>query len=374
MQVIQHGMVLHTSEGKGILMKSGYYLLWLLAVVIATPLGAATGYRNHITIVGSSTAFPIVTTAAERFGKNTRMPAPVVLSMGTGGGFKLFCSGGGLEAPDITMASRRIKQSEVQRCAENGIESIVEIKIGYDGIVFASSNHSQLFHFRGSDLYLALAREVPDPDGKTVLVKNPYQHWDEINPALPKIPIRVYGPPPTSGTRDILAERLMDNSCRKYFFMREMESANPEEYRDRCHTLREDGAYINAGESDIRVVRKLIDDPGALGILGYNYLDQNRDSLQAATINAISPEYEVIENNSYPLSRPLYIYINRNRANVIVGLNDFLLELTSQASWGEDGYLVDKGLIPLKADEVNHWRCKIAMMNASDISGCDQAR
>ena len=341
-------------------------------IIFAVPinLSAEPGYREYISIVGSSTAYPIVSTVAERFGRSSQWPAPVVISMGTGGGFKLFCGKNGVETPDITMASRRIKQSEIDACAKNGFRNLLEIKIGYDGIAFASAKKSAPFKFTETELYLALAKEVPHPKGYPELVANPYGLWNEISPSLPRVPIRIYGPPPTSGTRDILIEQLIDKACNQHDFLRELASKDNDEFRRRCYTFREDGAYINSGESDIRVVRKLIDDESAVGILGYNYLDQNNDALQAARINGISPVFEIIENGTYPLSRPLYLYVKHNRANSIAGIKEFLLEFTSAGSWGTDGYLVDKGLIPLRPAEQKTWRCALNKLTAGLVNGC----
>lgn len=347
-----------------------YILLILSIYTLPTHLAAATGSKNHISIVGSSTAYPIVSTVVEHFARNSSWPAPVVISMGTGGGFKLFCSDHGTETPDITMASRKIKQSEINNCAANDFKEILEIKIGYDGIAFASSKESQQFNFRETDLYLALAKEVPHPKGYPELVPNPYTKWNEINPSLPRVPIRVYGPPPTSGTRDILIERLIENACTKHDFLRQLAIEDNAEYRRRCYTFREDGAYINSGESDIRIVRKLADEAGTIGILGYNYLDQNSDILQAATIDGISPEFEIIEINSYPLSRPLYLYVKKTRAQSITAIQEFLLEFTSDASWGTEGYLADKGLIPLSLKEQKAWRCELNKLKAALVNEC----
>ena len=327
--------------------------------------------RDHITIVGSSTAFPIVSTVAERFKRTSRAPSPVVISMGTGGGFKLFCSDKGTETPDITMASRKLKPSERKLCSEYGIKDITEIKIGYDGIAFASAKQSRPFQFRTKDLYLALAREVPSPDGQQKLVTNPYERWSQINHLLPDIPIRVLGPPPTSGTRDILVEKLIDQACQEYTYLQKMKNSDIDQYRNRCYTFREDGAYINAGENDARIVRKLIDDPKTIGIIGYNFLERNRDLLKAATIDTISPDYEQIEDGTYLLTRPLYIYVNQKRVEYIPNLYEFLLEFTSDSSWGEEGYLADQGLISLTSKERQNERCHVVTMRARDIADCD---
>lgn len=348
-----------------------HFRLTLLALLTFPGMaGAEIVPREHITIVGSSTAFPIVSTVAERFQRNTQKPSPVVISTGTGGGFKLFCSDKGLETPDITMASRKIKQSELELCRKNGINQVVELKIGYDGIAFASSSQSEKFKFRMKDLYLALAHEVADPEGRPKVVPNPYQRWKQINPELPDVPIRVLGPPPTSGTRDILVERLIDPICRQYDFLNALRDKDIEEYKRQCHTVREDGAYVNAGENDARVVRKLKADPTAIGILGYNFLDQNSGILQAATIEGVAAEFEIIESGNYPLSRPLYLYINKARSGLIDSLDDFLDELTSDSSWSDEGYLVDKGLIPLNLDEKEMWARKAQLGPGSCIAEC----
>lgn len=329
--------------------------------------------RDHITIVGSSTAFPILSSVAERYKRSTNAPSPVLISMGTGGGFKLFCSDKGTETPDITMASRKLKPSEREQCKNQSITQINELKIGYDGIAFASARDSSDFDFRMKDIYLALAREVPSPDGKPKLVTNPYQRWSQINPALPDVAIRVLGPPPTSGTRDILVEKLIDQSCQQYSFLQQLKNDNIDEYRSRCYTFREDGAYINSGENDSRIVRKLADDNKAIGVIGYNFLDRNRDVLKAASIDNDVPEYEKIEDSSYLLTRPLYIYVNQRRIEYIPNLYEFLLELTSDASWGEEGYLVDHGLIPLTAKDRESGRCQIVMLKKNNEMNCSQS-
>jgi phosphate transport system substrate-binding protein len=327
-------------------------------------------YRDHVVIVGSSTVFPIVSTVAERYSRSSKKPSPVVISMGTGGGFKLFCSNKGVDTPDIAMASREIKQTELDQCSSNGISDIIKVKIGYDGIVFASSKTSKQYNLSMLDLYRALAREVPDPSGEPTLITNPYQRWNQIDPLLPDIPIRLLGPPPTSGTRDILIEQLVDPSCQKFEFLRELFHENIEEYRKHCHTFREDGAYVNAGENDGRIVRKLTNDPGAIGIIGYNFVDRNVDKLKAASINNITPEFELIESGVYPLSRPLYLYINKVHIKHINGLYDFLLEFTSESSWSEDGYLADKGLIPLSTKTRPYWRCQVTSSQQSKPGNC----
>lgn len=301
--------------------------------------------RQHVLVVGSSTTYPIISAVAEHFGRIPGQIAPVVESTGTGGGIKLFCSGIGLATPDIVMASRRMKDSERDSCARNGVNDVREIKIGYDGIVVASAKAATSFNLEKIDIYRALARELPDAEGR--LRPNPYNSWREVDPDLPEQPIRVLGPPPTSGTRDILVERLIEDGCLADPSMRALRDSEPDEFLQHCHALREDGAFINAGENDARMVRKLLADPQALGILGYNFLDRNRDRLRAANIDGVAPEFELIESGVYPLSRPLFVYLKPQHERQLPGLNTFVEVLMSSQVSGNEGLLIDHGLIPL---------------------------
>lgn len=330
----------------------GAVLLTTAASVAAFDLGP----RQHITIVGSSTVYPIISTVAEHFARSTKHHSPVVESTGTGGGFKLFCAGLGLKTPDIAMASRRMRATEQESCRAQGVDDVAELKIGYDGIAVANAKDAPLFDLSIADLYRALAREVPDPGGAQRLVTNPYRSWNAVNPKLPELPIRVFGPPPTSGTRDLLAERVMQKACGQVGFMASLRRTDEAEFRRLCHALREDGAYIDAGENDARLVRRLIDDVGALGILGYNFLDQNLDRLQAASVDGARPGVESVRTGGYALSRPLFLYVKLAHVGVVPGLMEFFRHLTADNAWGEEGYLVDKGLVPMAADEREKWR------------------
>ncbi|MEP6433350.1 MAG: substrate-binding domain-containing protein, partial [Lentilitoribacter sp.] len=216
------------------------------AVAISTSAASA---RDEIRIVGSSTVFPFSTTVAERFGKETDFPTPVIESTGTGGGLKLFCAGIGEAHPDITNASARIKQSQVDDCASNGINDIVEVKIGYDGIVIANSRESAPLELTLQDVFLALAKDVPaGEDGKTQ--PNPYMMWSDIRPELPKTKIEVLGPPPTSGTRAAFVEIAMEGGCKSFSWIKDLKGSDSSAYKTLCHTIREDGAFIEAGEND----------------------------------------------------------------------------------------------------------------------------
>ena len=314
--------------------------------------GAAQA-RDQIRIVGSSTVFPFTTAVAERFGKTTDFKTPVVEATGSGGGLKLLCGGLGVGYPDITNSSRRIKESEVKMCADNGVTEIVEVKIGYDGIVVANSKKSGQYELTLRDLYLALAKEVPDDGGK--LVANPNKTWKDVNPDLPARKIEVLGPPPTSGTRDAFVELVMDAGCEEFDTLKALEKSDKNAFKAACQTIREDGAFVEAGENDNLIVQKLEANPDALGIFGFSFLDQNSDKVQGSKINGVAPEFELIADGSYPVSRPLYFYVKKAHVGVVPGIAEFLAEFSSDKAWGEEGYLADKGLIPMPDDERKEW-------------------
>ncbi|MFI2811148.1 MULTISPECIES: PstS family phosphate ABC transporter substrate-binding protein [Microbulbifer] len=317
-----------------------------LAVLTIAASQAALAARDHISIVGSSTVYPFTTTVAERFSRATQFKTPVVESTGTGGGMKLFCQGVGEGTADITGASRRIKQSELEMCNSNGVD-VVEVQVGYDGIVLANAKGAEQFELSRKDIFLALAKEVPNPDGSETLVANPYKTWKEVNPALPDTDIEVLGPPPTSGTRDAFAELAMEGGCKKFDWIAAKKKEDKNAYKAICHNIREDGAYIEAGENDNLIVNKLVANPDALGIFGFSFLDQNADKVHGSIIEGEKPTFDSIAEQSYPVSRPLFIYVKKAHANVIPGMKQFLAEFTSERAWGEDGYLADKGMIPL---------------------------
>lgn len=341
----------------------------LLKVVIvafsATGLAvsAVAQSRDYIQIVGSSTVYPFTTVVAEQFGKTTKYKTPKVESTGSGGGFKLFCAGVGVEHPDLTNSSRRIKMSEVEACAKNGVKEIVELKVGYDGLTMANSKKSELFNLTLRDVFLALAREVPADAEGTELQPNPYKNWQQVNPNLPARKIEVLGPPPTSGTRDSFLELVMDPGCETFEGIKKMQNM-----REVCHTLREDGAFIEAGENDNLIVQKLDANPDALGIFGFSFLDQNRHKLQGSAINGVTPEFETIADGSYPVSRPMYVYIKKAHVDVIPAMKEFLAEYASEKAWGEYGYLSDKGLIPMPEQEREKFAADVKNMKPLDMS------
>jgi phosphate transport system substrate-binding protein len=311
--------------------------LTVAAAITVTLVGAADA-RDQIRIVGSSTVFPFSTAVAENFGKSTSFKTPVVESTGTGGGMKLFCSGVGQENPDITNASRRMKKSEFETCAKNGID-ITEVNIGFDGIVIANAKAGPDFNLTLAQVFLALAKKVP-MNGK--LVDNPYKMWSDVDPSLPKEPIEAFGPPPTSGTRDAFVEIAMEGGCAKVAGAKDLGLDGKA-----CHEIREDGAFIEAGENDNLIVQKLVANPEAVGIFGFSFLDQNADKIKGAKVNGVDPQFEAIADGKYPVSRSLFFYVKQQHVGVIPGIKEFVAEFTAEKAWGPDGYLVDKGLIPL---------------------------
>ncbi len=329
------------------------------AISIGLMANAQAAGRDTISIVGSSTVYPFATVVAEKFGKKTSYNTPKIESTGSGGGMKLFCAGAGLDTPDITNASRAIKKSEFKKCMKNGVTDITEVKIGYDGIAVANSKKATRFSLTRKDMYLALAKNVPNPDGSHTLVSNPYTTWKQVNPALPNTKIEVLGPPPTSGTRDAFAELAMEGGCKKFDFIKAMKKKDKKAYKAACHTVREDGPYIEAGENDNLIVQKLDNNANALGIFGFSFLEQNDDKVQGSKIEGTAPEFDTIADGSYPISRPLFFYVKNAHVKSIPGMKQYLSEFTSNGAMGEEGYLIDKGLIPLSSSELNTLRSNI---------------
>ena len=323
----------------------------LLAALGAAVSGGAhaQAVRDYISIVGSSTVYPFATVVAEQFGRrNSGFKTPKIEPTGSGGGIKAFCGGVGVEYPDIANSSRRITAGEVADCAKNGVAQIVEVKIGYDGIVLANAKSSPHYQVALRDVYLALAKEVPDPAGTQKLVPNPYTKWSEINAALPADEISVLGPPPTSGTRDAFNELVMEGGCKTFSWV----AALPrDQYLEACHMLRDDGHYTDAGENDNLIVQKLVASPRQLGVFGYSFLEQNADKVQGAHIDGVVPDFDSIAEGKYPVSRPLYFYVKKAHVERVPGIREYIGEFTSDAAVGEFGYLADNGLIPLADQE-----------------------
>jgi phosphate transport system substrate-binding protein len=317
-----------------------------LMAMVTTP---AFADRDQIRIVGSSTVYPFTTAVAENFGKNTGMKTPVVESTGTGGGFKLFCAGVGGDNPDFTNASRAIKKSEFETCQKNGVTDIVEIKIGFDGLTIANAAAGPDASFSKQQIFLALAKQVPGKDGK--LIDNPYKMWNEIDPSLPAEKIEVLGPPPTSGTRDSFAELVMEKGAEKFEALAALKKSDAKAFEAVWKTMRTDGAYVEAGENDNLIVQKLEGNPAAFGVFGYSFLEENEGKIKGAKVEGEVPTFETISSGSYKVARPLFVYAKKQHAGTVPGMAEFLAEYTSSKALGEDGYLADKGLIPLPAPD-----------------------
>ncbi len=320
-----------------------------LATMTLACVSVSANAADQIQIVGSSTVFPFSSSVAERFGQSSGFKTPVVEATGSGGGMKLFCAGVGTEHPDITNSSRRIKESEIEKCAANGVTEITEVQVGFDGIVIANSaDEGELFELTRKQIFLALAKEVPDADGN--MIANPYIRWTDIDASLPDQEIEVLGPPPTSGTRDAFVELALEGGCKQFDFIEAMKKTNKAAYKSICHTMREDGAWIDAGENDVLIVNKLVANPNALGVFGFSFLEQNEDKVQAATVEGVEPEFELIASGEYPVSRGLYFYVKNAHVDIVPGIQEFVAEFVSEGASGEEGYLVDKGLIPFVED------------------------
>ena len=324
--------------------------IFLLTLINLAFLGTINA-RDQINIVGSSTVYPFSTVVAETFGNKTGIKVPKIESTGSGGGMKLFCKGLGTSHPDITNASRRIKKSEFNKCKENGID-VVEIKVGYDGIVIANSKKATLLNLTKRQIFLALAKQVPEGNKEGGnLVDNPNKKWSDIDPNLPNKKIEVLGPPPTSGTRDAFNELAIEGGCKTFPKLKAIKKQDKKKYKAICRAVREDGAFIEAGENDNLIVQKLVENENAFGVFGFSFLIENEDKIQGSTVDGMAPTMETIADKSYGVSRPLYFYVKLAHVDVIPGIREFLEEYTSEDSWGPGGYLEERGIIPMPENE-----------------------
>ncbi|MFP5414412.1 MAG: PstS family phosphate ABC transporter substrate-binding protein [Gammaproteobacteria bacterium] len=338
------------------------------AVLTLAGANALAQSRDYISIVGSSTVYPFTTVVAERFGRSAGVTTPKVESTGTGGGMKLFCAGVGTAHPDLTGASRQIKKSEFEQCQANGVQDVIEVQIGFDGIVLANSVKTEAFELTARDIFLALAKEVPDGDSEK-LIPNPYTTWKQVNPALPDTRIEVLGPPPTSGTRDAFAELAMEAGCKSFGWLKDLKSADKKHFKAICHALREDGHFIEAGENDNLIVQKLDANPKALGIFGFSFLEQNSDKVQGSIIGGVAPTFDTIADKSYPVSRPLFVYAKKAHIGVVPHIEGFLAELTSDKAWGDEGYLTDKGMIPMPESTRKEVASRVKSLTPMTVAG-----
>jgi phosphate transport system substrate-binding protein len=327
-------------------MKSKLAVLFAIGLILISTAANAQS-RDQITVVGSSTVYPFTTAVAEQFGRAGKFKTPKVESTGTGGGIKLFCNGVGPQFPDVANASRAMKKGEFETCVKNGVSEIIEIKIGFDGLTVAESKAGKFDNITKQQLWRALAKQVPDASGN--LIANPYKTWNQIDAKLPATKIEVLGPPPTSGTRDSFHELFMEEGC-------------PFENKKQCHLIREDGAYVEAGENDNLIVQKLTANKNALGIFGYSFLEENGDRVKALKINGIAPTFETISSGQYSAARPLYVYFKKAHVGVIPGLKQFAEEYVSEKAIGEEGYLSDRGLVALEKSDLNKTRNDVRTM------------
>jgi phosphate transport system substrate-binding protein len=319
----------------------------LAGVAAAALFAGAAEARDQVRVVGSSTVFPYSQAAAERFGANTGATAPVVESTGTGGGMQIFCEGVGVDFADITGASRAMKSSEWDLCRENGVDNVTEVLLGYDGLSMAVSQSGEALDLTKGQLFSALAAEV-EVDGE--VVANPHQSWSDVDSSLPDIPILVYGPPPTSGTRDAWVELVMEEGCVEFAAIEALDEARMEAV---CQRMRTDGPFVEAGENDNLIVQRLTSDQNAYGIFGYSFLYENQDQLKAVSVGGVEPNEETIESGEYGVSRPLFIYIKNAHRGVIPNLQEFVEEYVSDDAMGPGGYLSERGLIPLPEDKLS---------------------
>ncbi len=330
-----------------------------IALAVAGTVASAQAGRDTVSVVGSSTVYPFTTTVAEQLGRQGRFKTPKVESTGTGGGIKLFCNGVGAQHPDVANASRRMNASEFDTCKRNGVTEIIELKIGYDGLTLSENKRGPSFALTRRDVFLALAKQIPDPANPTALIANPHKTWKDVDARLPAIRIEVLGPPPTSGTRDSFHELYLEPGCRSFAWLNQLRSIDAKRFQRICYTIREDGAFVEAGENDNLIVQKLEANPNAIGIFGYSFLEENQDKLRGLKIEGVAPDFESIASGKYPAARPLFVYLKKAHIGVIPGLPEFMNEYVSEKAIGEEGYLGDRGLVPLPKAELAKVRAAI---------------
>jgi phosphate transport system substrate-binding protein len=364
-EVQQHGPRYHLQDQEISVSTKLFAYTAAAAVVGSIAFAGTASARDQIRIVGSSTVYPFTTAVAEQFGKAGGGQTPVVESTGTGGGMKLFCAGVGPDHPDLTNASRAIKKGEYEDCQKNGVKEIVELKVGFDGIVVANAKGAPALNLTQEMLFRALAKEIPDADGK--LVANPNKTWKDVDASLPDEKIEVLGPPPTSGTRDAFGELVMETGAAKIASLKDLKKADSKAFDKVWKSIREDGAWIDAGENDNLIVQKLEANPKAVGVFGYSFLEENTAKIKGANIGGVEPNFDNIASGKYPVSRPLFVYVKKAHVGVIPGIKEFVAEYVSDKAMGDDGYLAKKGLIPLPQEE----RAKTAKTGAelSPMSG-----
>ena len=335
-----------------------FFRIYALATILVV-FNTSSIARDYVSIAGSSTVLPFATIIAEQLGKNPSLKTPVVESGGSSVGKKGVCEGVGTKFTDIGNASSRMKKKELKFCNENGVK-ITEIKVGYDGIVIANSKKGKLLQISRADLAKALTAQVPSKDGKK-FVPNYYKKWSDIKPLLPNIPIRVYGPPTTSGTRASFTELINQKSyCGKDPIAKKLSKARGDKKGKKCRAMRTDGVYIEAGEQDNLIVQKLKEDPNTYGIFGFSYLNQNSDTIQGAILDDAAPTFDNIASGKYKASRALYFYVKHQHVDVVPGIKEYMVEWTKH--WGEDGILTDSGMISMGVDERKKYKTAMSSL------------
>ena len=332
----------------------------LAALVAACGSNSSGGSAEAIKVVGSSTVYPFTKTVAEEFMRANPGASVIVESTGTGAGIKLFCGGVGQQFPDVANASRAIKKSEYDACAAKGVKNVVEVPIGIDGLTLIEGVGGPAMNLTQADIYKALAA---NPFGKG---QNSARTWKDVNPSLPAITIRVLGPPPTSGSRDSLAELILTKGCESDPAMKALKKTDDARHKDLCTKIREDGAFVEAGENDNLLVQKVNADPGTLGILGYSYLEENADKVRPVRINGISPTEATIADLSYPGARKLYIYVKGEHMAAKPRLRDFVAQYARM--WGTGGPLERIGLVPFAGADAQVASSQAAKLTPLDAS------
>lgn len=317
-----------------------------IALLAASALAVSLQARDQIKIVGSSTVYPFSSAVAEELGATTKYPTPVVESTGSGGGMKLFCAGNGMDTPDITNASRRMKAKEVKLCTKNGVTDITEAVIGFDGIAFAQSKANKPFNVTKKQLLLAVAKEVPSKDGKS-LIANPYKKWSDIDASLPNREITIYGPPKSSGTRDAFEDMILKGQTKKMSVYTDIYKKTGNKTYKKYKLIRTDGVYVPSGENDNLIVSKLDKNREAFGIFGYSFLMENEDKVQGAKVNGVFPTPAAISSGEYPISRSLFFYIKNSHTSKVPAMNAYVDMFMSEDMIGPDGILGEIGLIAL---------------------------
>ena len=345
-------------------MKKTFLALPLVAIVAACGSNSggssAGGSSSDMRVVGSSTVYPFTKAVAEEFMRANPGITVTVESTGTGAGMKLFCAGVGSQFPDLEDASRAIKKSEYETCVKNGVKQVIEVPVGIDGLTIIEANNGPAMNLTQADIYKALAA---NPFGKG---PNKAQTWKDVNPSLPAVKIRVLGPPPTSGTRDSLVDLYLEKGCDTDPAMKTLKASNEDQHKQICTKIREDGAFVEAGENDNLLVQKVASDPGTLGILGYSYLEQNADKIRPVQIAGVAPTEETIANLSYPGARKLFIYVKGEHMQAKPKLRDFVAQYAKM--WSKGGALERRGLVPFGGTDATS-----ATQQASDLKPLDPA-